>query len=71
VIVNAEWCIPWLWRRRAADTQFVMVMTSAWLGSACSGPLSETHPVFRLIVKHADNAFDVFHVSDGKCFISR
>ncbi|KAF8251783.1 hypothetical protein K440DRAFT_637026 [Wilcoxina mikolae CBS 423.85] len=61
IIANAEWCIPWLWRKRAADTQFVIVMTSAWLGSACNGPLSKAHPVFRLIEKHADNAFDVFH----------
>jgi hypothetical protein len=63
VIANAEWVFPWVWRRRATDMSFAMVTTSAWLNFACSGQLTEGHPVFKLILEHADNAFDIFHVS--------
>jgi hypothetical protein len=66
VISNAEWVLPWVWRRRATDTSFAMVTTSAWLTSVCSGQLTDKHPVSNLILEHAENAFEVFHVSgDG------
>ena len=66
VTANAEWVLPWVWRRRAADTTFAMVMTSAWLTSACSIPVTESHPAFVLVATHAENAFDVFHVRQGQ-----
>ena len=60
---NAEWAIPWVWKRRSTDSTFAMAMTTTWLAAACNGPLSETHAAFKIISKHAESAFSVFHVS--------
>ena len=72
VVANADWCLPWLWRRRAADAPLAMAMTSAWLEAACcgAGPLSDRHPVFRLVLEYSDYAFDVFHVSFARLSFS-
>lgn len=63
VAANAEWVIPWLWKRRATDSTFVMAMTATWLETTCTGEWSETHVVFKIISEHAETAFSVFHVS--------
>lgn len=63
VIAHARWVLPWLWKRRVTDGEFVMVMTCAWLNAACVGTsMSEEHEVYKLVKANVEPAFGVFHV---------
>lgn len=65
VTAHAEWMLPWIWKRRATDADFAMVMTSAWLNTSCSGSMLDIkHPVYLLVKQHVDAAFEVFHVGE-------
>lgn len=69
VIAHAEWVLPWIWKRRATDADFAMVLTGSWLNTSCLGPnLGPEHPVYRLVKQHYDAAFEVFHVC-GRYFV--
>ncbi|KAI5804324.1 hypothetical protein EDC01DRAFT_760509 [Geopyxis carbonaria] len=69
VTANAKWALPWLWHRRATDSNFTMAMTSAWLIHSCSsgGKLTTDHSIVKTIKEHTKPAFDVFDVSTKHC----
>lgn len=63
VIVNARWALPWMWRRRNTDLEFVMLITSAWMLDCCGEreELMNDHPVFVVMAEHSA-VLEVFNV---------
>lgn len=64
IIMNAEWVLPWMWRRRNTDLEFVILMTSVWMFALWEERevLMDEHPMFKVMVKH-HIVLEVFNVS--------
>lgn len=63
VVQNSRWVLPWLWKRRGVDTEFAMIVTSAWLVSwSVDTTLATGHPICQLTRAHSEGAFEIFHV---------
>lgn len=64
IAANGDWCLPWLWKRRAADSEFVLAVTSAWIMTACSKgrPIKKGDRVYQIFLAHRESGFSVIHV---------
>lgn len=64
ITMNAKWVLPWMWKRRNTDLEFVMLVTCEWMLALCRAKeeLIDEHPVFEVIKKHGV-VLSVFTVS--------
>lgn len=65
IAIHGEWTLPWLWRRRAADPEFSLAVTSAWIMTQCSKgrPIRKGDRVHQIFLKNRESGFGVIHVS--------
>lgn len=64
ITMNAKWVLPWMWKRRNTDLEFVMLVTCEWMLALCRAKeeLIDEHPVFEVMKKHGV-VLSVFTVS--------
>lgn len=54
ITMNAKWVLPWMWKRRNTDLEFIMLVTCEWMLALCRAKeeLMDEHPVFEVMKKH-------------------